>query len=249
VVGDRLYCIYADICALQQRSVDVVFRHHSARPVDLRQGQRLGPTDRLVCWTKPTQCPPGLPPSLYESLPPTLTVRVVQGSIEENGFRTRQVTLVTTLLDPIAYPKVEIAHLYQRRWAAEIDLRHLKTTMAMDVLRTKSPEMIGKEVALYFLAYNLIRSLMAQAGQQQGSDPLRLAFKGALQHLASFVPFLAQDAPHRRALRYEMLLTLVASEQLPDRSGRVEPRAVKRRPKAYPWLQQPRAVLKERLRH
>jgi len=176
-------------------------------------------------------------------------VRVVQGSIEENGFRTRQVTLVTTLLDPIAYPKVEIAHLYQRRWAAEIDLRHLKTTMAMDVLRTKSPEMIGKEVALYFLAYNLIRSLMAQAGQQQGSDPLRLAFKGALQHLASFVPFLAQDAPHRRALRYEMLLTLVASEQLPDRSGRVEPRAVKRRPKAYPWLQQPRAVLKERLRH
>jgi hypothetical protein len=121
-------------------------------------------------------------------LPDTLTVRVLRFTIPQKGFRTKQITVVTTLLDAVAYPKDEIARVYGLRWEAEIDLRHLKSSMDMDFLRTKSPDMVHKELAIYFLAYNLIRSLMTQAALRYGKDPLRLSFKGTLQHLNTFLP-------------------------------------------------------------
>lgn len=91
-------------------------------------------------------------------------------------------------MDALAYQKDEIARLYGLRWEVEIDLRHLKASMQMDMLRTKTPDMVHKERAMYFLAYNLIRSLMTQAALTYGKDPLRLSFKGALQHLNTFLP-------------------------------------------------------------
>ena len=119
--------------------------------------------------------------------------------------------------------------------------------MDMDFLRTKSPEMVHKELAIYFLAYNLTRSLMSEAALRYGKDPLRVSFKGTLQNLNTFLPLLATAGPKKRRQHYQLLLLLIAREQLPDRPGRVEPRMVKRRPKCSRWLQEPRAVLKQKL--
>ena len=174
-------------------------------------------------------------------------MRVLRFCIKKKGYRSNTITVVTTLLDPTLYPKDEIARLYGLRWEAEINLRHLKSSMEMDMLRTKTPEMVQKELAMYFLAYNLIRSLMAQAALAYGKDPLRLSFKGTMQHLNTFLPLLATAGQKKRRQHYEMLLLLIAREQLPDRPGRVEPRVVKRRPKCSRWLQEPRAVLKQKL--
>lgn len=247
LVGDAIYCTYAEIALLQHQLVDSVFCLHGSRKVDFRKGQRLGKKDRLFTWEKPKQCPKSLPKPLFDRLPDTLTVRILRFTIHKKGFRSRPITVVTTLLDPVAYPKDEIARLYGLRWEAEIDLRHLKSSMEMEMLRTKSPDMVQKELAMYFLAYNLIRSLMTEAALRYGKDPLRLSFKGTLQHLNTFLPLLATSGPTKRHQHYELLLLLIAREELPDRPGRVEPRMVKRRPKRSRWLQEPRAVLKQKL--
>jgi len=246
-VADRIYCTYADIALLLNQLVDSVLRLHGARKVDFRKGRRIGKHDRIFTWEKPRQCPKTLSQHLFDPLPDVLTVRVLRFSITQKGFRSRTITVVTTLLDPLVYPKDEIARLYGLRWEAEIDLRHLKSSMEMDFLRTKTPEMVHKELAIYFLAYNLIRSLMSEAALRYGKDPLRLSFKGTLQHLNTFLPLLATSGPKKRRQHYQVLLLLIAREQLPDRPGRVEPRMVKRRPKCSRWLQEPRAELKQKL--
>jgi len=248
LVGDRIYGTYLQIIGWTQRNVDVVFRLHQARKTDFRQGKRLGKQDRLVVWTKPKQRPKTMTREAYQQLPETLTVRLLRFSIPHKGFRTKQVTVVTSLLDPAVYRKEDIARLYGLRWEVELDLRHLKASMDMDMLRTKSPAMIHKELAIYFLAYNLIRSLMAHAAHLYGRDPLRLSFKGTLQHLNTFLPLLALATPRQRDRYYDTLLRLVAREQLPDRPHRVEPRCVKRRPKCSRWMQQPRAEWKQKQR-
>ena len=247
LVGDRIYGTYTHIAGWTQQQVDVLFRLHQARTTDFRQGTRLGKDDRLVVWGKPKQRPKELSLEAYQQLPDTLTVRLLRFAVSRKGFRAKPVTVVTSLLDPLRYRKEEIARLYGLRWEVELDLRHLKATMEMDMFRTKSPDMIHKELAIYFLAYNLIRSLMSQAARVYGRDPLRLSFKGTLQHLNTFLPLLAMANSRQRAAYYDTLLRLVAREKLPDRPHRVEPRLVKRRPKCSRWLQQPRAVLKQKL--
>lgn len=248
LVCDRLYCSYADIFFWgYQQQVDVVFRLHQARKVDFLKGKRLGKHDRIFRWNKPKQRPKGLAQYVYDQLPPSLEIRVICFTVDHKGYRSKTIMVATTLLDPEAYSKNEIADLYQRRWQAEINLRHLKTSMNMDMLRTKSPEMARKEIAIYFLAYNLIRSLMEQAAKTFSQDPLRLSFKGTLQHLNTFLPLLATTTQRKRKYLYETLLCLVASQLLPDRPHRFEPRVVKRRPKFSRWMQEPRAVLKQKL--
>ena len=247
LVGDRIYCTYTDIALLQQDLVDSVFRLHQARKVDFRRGKRLSKHDRIFVWEKPKRCPKEFPVEVYQQLPQTLEIRVVRFQVHQKGFRTKCVTVATTLLDPKAYSKTKIAKLYGLRWEVEIDLRHLKASMEMDMLRTKSPEMIQKELAIYFLAYNLIRSLMAEAAKRHGKDPLRLSFMGTLQHLNTFLPLLAVSVPNECKRYYDTLLVLVAREQLPDRPHRIEPRVVKRRPKCSQRMQEPRAVLKQKL--
>lgn len=246
VVGDRHFCGYADIVLLLLMGVDSLFRKHQRRKDDFRRGQRLGPEDHLVTWTKGVR-PDWMTPVQFAALPETLTLREVRFRVEVPGFRSKVITLVTTLLDPVAYPKEKLAELYRERWLAELDLRSVKITMQMDVLRCQKPQRIRKEIWVHLLAYNLIRTLMWQAAAREGRRPLRLSLKGTLQHLLSFTPLLAHTSGSKAKWLYRTLLRVVASEVLPDRPNRWEPRARKRRPKQYALLNQPRQILRDRM--
>ena len=247
VLGDRLYGSYADICLLQSRGVDCVFRMHQKRKTDFRRGKILGIYDHIVEWTKPKACPPGLDPLLFAQLPESIKLREVRYLVETKGFRTQKVTLVTTLLDAELYPKEALAELYHMRWSIEIDLRHLKTTMRMEHLSSKTPDMARKEFYVHLLAYNLVRTIMFQSATEHDVKPLELSFQATIQHHSNFSHELASADTQERKRLYNVLLYLVSKERLSTRPGRVEPRMKKRRPKKYKWLQQPRKKLKKQL--
>ena len=173
-------------------------------------------------------------------------MRIVRFMLEVPGFRAQSVTLVTTLLDPKAYPAEELARLYARRWRIELWFRDIKTSMGMEVLRCKSPKMLHKELEMFFIAYNLIRCLMAEASAIYEVPMERLSFKGTVDSVGQFSVAIAQ-APSRKKHKELVahLLEIIARDQLPDRPGRREPRAVKRRPKPYPLLNKQRRKFKE----
>ena len=164
-LGDRIFGSFADICLLFARGVDSVFRVRGARKTDFTKGKRLARWDHIVEWKKPKQCPKGLKRKLFDQLPQQILLREVRFHIPIKGFRTEDVTLVTTLLDAKFYTRTDLAELYRRRWQAEIDIRHLKTTVAMEHLPVKTPEMVRKEFYVHLLAYNLIRAIQIQAEQ------------------------------------------------------------------------------------
>lgn len=247
LVGDRIFGSYADFWMLQIRDIDGLFRMHQRRKADFREGKRLGKNDHLVTWTKPKHCPQGLPQEIYDQLPETLTIREIRYALQRKGYRTKQVTLATTLLDPKAYPKDDLTELFGQRWTVELDLRHLKTTMGMDVLSTQTPPMVRKEIFCHLLAYNLIRSLMWDAAVRHQVSALRLSIQATIRHVMNFAPQLAQAGRRKRRVLYGDLLNLIAKEQVPDRSGRSEPRVRKRRPKAYPLMNRPRQELRRKL--
>jgi len=151
------------------------------------------------------------------------------------------------MLDPIAYPKDDLAALYLERWNVELDLRAIKSEMNMDILRCKTPEMVAKEVWAHLLAYNLVRGLMAAAAEASGKRPRQLSFKGAMQAIESFDAPLRLSRGLRRTDLLEALLHAIAAQEVGDRPGRVEPRAIKRRPKPHDLLRQPRAEARKRL--
>lgn len=246
VLGDRGFCSFADICLLKQRDVDCVLRIFNRQP-DYQTGQRLGKQDHLVDWTKPKVRPAGMSAEAYAALPEKLRVREVRIVVEQKGFRSKTLDIVTTLFDAKLYTKEALAGLYRRRWSIELNFRHIKTTLGMELVSTKTPEMVYKEVLIYMLAYNLIRSLIWAAKQTYRIDIERISFKGTLQHLATASPYLAiADAPDY-GRRYEELIQVVSKERVPDRPNRVEPRVVKRRPKKYSLMTQPRRVLRAKL--
>ena len=184
---------------------------------------------------------------MFEQLPQRILLREVRFHIPIRGFRTEDVTLVTTLLDPKEYTRLDLAELYGLRWHAEIDLKHLKTTMQMEHLPSKTPAMVRKDFYVHLLAYNLIRTVQLEASRQHSVDPLPLSFQATIQHLSSFTCLLAHGTDEQREYEYTQLIYLVSTEKLPFRPNRVEPRAVKRRPKAYPRLTKPRRQLKRKL--
>jgi hypothetical protein len=243
-LGDRMFGTFADICLLFARGVDSAFRVHGARKTDFMKGKRLARWDHLVEWVKPEQCSPGLQRKLFDQLPERILLREVRFHIPIKGFRTEEVTLVTTLLDPKEYRRIDLAQLYGLRWHAEIDLKHLKTTMGMEHLPSKTPQMVVKDFYMHLLAYNLIRKLQLEASHQHGVDPLALSFSAVIQHLSSFTCLLAHATDEQRTYQYEQLIYLISTEKLPTRPNRVEPRVVKRRPKKYPMLSMPRKQLK-----
>jgi hypothetical protein len=247
LLGDRAFCSYADLVLLKQRQVDAVFRKHQARKKELRRGKIVGSHDKQVVWHKPKTRPKGLTLEEFATLPLTLTVREVHYYIVIPGFRTQQVSLITTLLDAKAYPTLDLVKLYQFRWDVELDLQHLKTTLGMDVLRGKSPEMVRKEIYVYLLAYNLLRTLMWEAGTAYGVLPLRLSLQGTRQHLNNFIPQLLATSGNKCRRIYRILLAMIVHKPVPERPGRSEPRVRKRRPKAYPVMQQPRCVLRQQM--
>ena len=242
LVADRYYGVFAVIAGVQERHAHGLFRVAASRTTDFRRGKRLGKDDHLVAWQRPSLRPRNLTDEEYDQLPAQLSLREVRGHIDVPGWRTREVILVTTLLDPVQYSRQELLDLYALRWQCELRLRDLKIALHMDVLRTLSPAMVRKELLAHLLAYNLIRTLLWTAGQQHHADPMRLSFKGALQHIRTFAPFLAATSTRTRAELFTQLLSVLARELVPKRPERVEPRLKKRRPKSYGWLQKPRRL-------
>ena len=174
-------------------------------------------------------------------------MREIQYQVEVKGFRTRQVTIVTTLLDDKLYTKESLAELYYMRWNVEIDLRYLKTTMQMEHISCKTPEMVVKSFYVHLLAYNLVRNLMYQSSEDLDVSPLELSFSSSIVHLLNFGSLLAQADIYERQRLYKELLYVISKERILIRKGRVEPRLIKKRPKNYGWLKQPRKQLKEQL--
>jgi hypothetical protein len=247
LLGDRHFCAYFDIAHWLRAGVDFVGRVHQARIVDFRQGQRLGKCERLVQWTRPKQRPRWLSKRAYRRMPETLTLRLIRVDVEQLGFRTRRILVATTLLDSELYPAADVAALYRSRWHAELDLRSLKVTLGMDVLRGKSPEIVRKEIWAHLLAYNLIRSVMAQAAVQHRALPRLLSFKAALQTLHAFAMSLWLSPSSRVHGLYTPMLAAIATHRVGDRPDRFEPRSRKRRPKPYPNLTMPRHEAKTAL--
>jgi len=246
LLGDRLMSGWAGLHLLKERGVDTVSRLSAHRRADFRTGTRLGQGDHLVQWKKPTSIRSVDRPT-YHALPDAITVREARFRVEQPGFRTRSVVVVTTLLDAERTTEEELADLYRARWHNELDLRSLKSTMQMGELRGKTPEAVRKEVWAHVLAYNLIRTVMAQAAARHAIPPRSISFKGAVQTLEAFEPLLAlglaRDAAGWRDLYHEVL-DAIATHRVADRPDRFEPRLKKRRKDYCGWLTRPRAELK-----
>jgi len=250
VLGDRFYCSFYDLVGVMRRGCDAVFRLHQARPADLRCGRRLGRHDRLVTWPRPTwnARPRGMKRPAWKALPETLTVRLIRFAVDIPGFRSRAITVATTLLDPVAYPAARIAALYRDRWLIELRFRDIKTTLGMDVLRGKTADVVRKEIYMHLVAYNLMRCLMWQAAARHGRPLHRLSFAGTVDRLNALAPYLwLYDGSPRAEQLHDLLLRWIAHDPVPDRPNRVEPRAVKRRPKEYDRLNRPRHEMREAL--
>lgn len=236
MLADSYYCSYFLIAALQARGVDVLFEQHGARHTDFRSGEKLGVRDHVVRWRKPVARPAWMTPGEYAAYPAELTLREV---------KVRSKVLVTSFLNPREVCKREIGKLFVRRWNVELDLRNIKTTLGMERLTCKTPEMCVKEAWVYMLAYNLIRLLMAEAALQAGVLPRQLSFKHTLQVWVAWSQrqFLS-DVPEDTAA----LFRLIAHIRVGNRPGRMEPRLIKTRPKPFPRLQTTRRRARANIR-
>ena len=247
VLADRFYCSFWLIATLQARGVDVLVRLHQRRSADFRKGRKLGRHDHVVTWPKPEQAAQWMSREEYDAMPAELTVRELRIRVQDKTKRVRTLVIVTTLLDHKSYPASELRSLFRQRWHAELDLRSLKTDMQMEMLRTKSPEMVRKEIATHFLAYNLIRGVMAEAARTEKVKPRRLGFKGALHTVRAFEETHLYDTAWIR-VDLPRLLELIGKKRVGDRPDRYEPRAVKRRPKPHPLLTMTRNEAKRLIR-
>ena len=243
LLADSLMSNWANIFMMQQRRLKLVSRlDKTKRKADFRKGIRLGKGDHIVQWRKPNTIR-SVPWEIYHSYPDYITVRETRIQVKERGFRSKSIVIVTTLLDPKQTTKEDLSYLYRQRWNNELDLRSIKSTMQMDHLRCKTPELVRKEVWTHVLAYNLIRTIMAQAAATHDIQPRTISFKGAMQSLEAFQPAIELRANSDSKLRgqlYEYLLACIATHRVANRPGRVEPRKKKRRFKLYDFLNKPR---------
>jgi Transposase DDE domain len=250
LLTDALLGNWANLVMLQERGLEFVGRLNKAhRKADFRRGKRLGREDHVVRWRKPTSIR-SLDREAYHALPEFITVRETRVRVSQPGFRTRSLVVVTTLLDPEQTTKEDLATLYRARWHNELDIRSLKSAMQMAEPRCKTPGLVRKEVWTHILAYNLLRTVMAQAAARHGVEPRAISFTGAMQTLEAFQPLLefgaAQDAVSRAGL-YHDLLDAIATHRVGDRPDRYEPRLKKRRRNNYDWLTKPRAEMKRKM--
>jgi hypothetical protein len=236
MLADSYYCSYFLIAAMQARGVDVLFEQHGARHTDFRSGERLGTRDHVVKWSKPAARPAWMTPQEYAAYPAELTLREV---------KVRKKVLVTTFLSPREVCKRELGTLFLRRWNVELDLRNIKSTLGMDRLSCKTPEMCKKELRVYMLAYNLIRLLMAEAAVQAGVLPRQLSFKHTVQVWVAWSQrqFLSDASEDTAAL-----FRLIAHIRVGNRPGRMEPRLIKTRPKPFGRLQTTRRRARANIR-
>ena len=246
IVFDRYYCSYMMLALLQQRGLHVCVRLHQRRHSDFREGRRLGPGDHLVTWMRP-QRPEWMSAEQYEQMPETLTLREVKFRVTIPGYRTETITIVTTLTDPKAYSREDLAELYGFRWNAELDIRQIKQTLHLDHVRCKSPAMVRRELWVTLLAYNLIRKVMATSAMVHHKRPRQLSFTRACQSLLASWLILATGSCRDPHAMYIMILAQIAACEVANRPGRIEPRVLKRRRHRYPLMQHPRAQLRAEL--
>jgi putative transposase len=247
VVADRYFCSYFMVALLRLANVDVALRLHHRRHYDFRRGRRLGRYDHVVVWQRPPR-PKWMDEQTYQQMPKTLEVREIRRRLQEPGCRVQELTLATTLSDAEVYPADDIAALFGQRWQVELDIRSLKTTLGMSDLRCLTPFMVEKELWMHCLGYNLVRKVAAQAALLSGKSPRSISFKASKQALLAGwdqLTFVESAADYERAALG--LLHALAKEQVGDRPGRCEPRAIKQRPKPHKLLKEPRKEAKARL--
>jgi len=245
VLADRHYCSWFMIALLSELNVDCVVRLHQCRTANYRRGMRLGSGDHIVYWPRPDQ-PDWMDDETYARMPVALRIREVHVQVQEPGFRVKTLDVVTTLTDADIYRREDLAELYRQRWLAELDIRTLKVTLGMDVLRCKTAEMVRREIWTALLAYNAIRKTMLQAAVAANVSPRDLSFTTAMQKIAAgWVTILVGSAATARVL-IDVHLEDLATHRVGDRPDRVEPRAIKRRPKKQKLLMQPRAEARRR---
>jgi Transposase DDE domain len=240
VLADALFDNYFVACELRQRDIELTVRIQAERVGS--QTLQSSPEGDIITWPKPGK-PRGMTGEQYRSYPESLTMRQVSVDARDKDNRPEQFKVATTILDT-SIGGVQIGQLYERRWNGEVDIRSIKSTMKMDILRCKSPQMVEKEIWVYLLAYNLLRTVMAVAAAQNKVEPRKISFKGAKQTLSAFAPKLEAARPEDRARLVEAMLQAVAYHRVGNRPGRWEPRARKRRPKPTKRLNQPRHVAK-----
>lgn len=238
VLGDAFFGTYFLLASLLDQGVDAVFEQLGARKrvTDFRQGKRIGCKDHLIELTKPKQKPYWMTQEDYDCAPDFLTIRElkIKGKI-----------LITTLLSPKIFPRQELEALYKKRWHVEVDLRNIKTTLGMETLSCKTPDMIEKEMWVYLLAYNLIRLLMAQSALLKNILPRQLSFKHTVQLWLAWGQQTQATGIH---VDEGLLFVLIAQKTVGNRPGRIEPRAVKRRPKPFPLLMNTREQARDSVR-
>ena len=243
VLADRYFCSYFMIALLIAWGVEVVFRLHHLRRRTFQRGR-----DHVITWPRPKR-PDWMDQETYERMPKSIQVREVHVQVNQPGFRVRSLIIATTLTDADAYSCHDLAELYHQRWLVELDIRALKITLGMDILRCKSPDMVTKEIWTCLLAYNLIRQRILQAALLATLSPRQISFTAAMQKIAaSWQAILLCDEERVRTL-IEVHLRDLATHRIGDRPNRVEPRAVKRRPKPHPLLTKPRAQAKAEMNH
>ena len=248
LVADRYYCSFMMIALLLQRQVDVCARLHQRRKCDFRRGQRLGPDDHLITWTRPPR-PEWMDEATYDAIPETLTLREIRFCVAVPGRRVQVLTVVTTLVDAETYTREDIAELYGFRWNSELDIRSIKQSLNLSHVRCKSPEMVRRELWTTLLAYNLIRTTAAAAAVLHDKQPRQISFTGACQYvLANWMPSLTSRLTAAEHLeRCRLLLSQIAECRAAHRPGRIEPRVLKRRRHGYKLMREPRSVLRTRL--
>lgn len=245
-LADRGFCSFHAFWNMSQSGIDALMRLNGTRKVDFRKGVKLGPNDRLIDWKKPAQRPKGCTQEQYDALPKSMTMRHVRLTVSARGHRTQTITLVTTLLDPVAYPLQQLGELYLQRWSVELHFREIKITLGMDVLRCQTPAMVEKEVMMHAVSYNLVRSLMQEAAIRHQVDLTRISFKGTadtLRHWSASLEAM-RGMPRKQQALLGAMFEVIANDLVPFRPGREEPRAKKRRPKNYHLLTKPRHEMK-----
>lgn len=246
LLGDRYYCSYFLLALALWNDVDWVVRLHQRRKADFRRGRCVGKSDHVIEWQRPRR-PDWMDEDTYAAIPKTMTVREIKVQIEEPGFRVEEIVVVTTLLDAERYATAEIAELYHYRWNAELDLRALKHSLAMEQLRCKTPEMVHAEIWSSWLTYNLTRKTIAQAAFLHDRRPREISFACARQALAASWDRLSIASPEEVRVMAAAQFKAIASHRVGNRPNRVEPRAVKRRPKPHKLLKKSRVEARAEL--
>lgn len=251
-LGDALYSAYIALAYSTMQGIDAVARQKGPRNCNFRQGKKLGPNDRLIVWNKPKDKPHYISDELWAAIPASLQLRLIRVTLHRKGWRPLEFFVITTLMDTKTYPADWIAALYLRRWRLELCYRDLKTSLGMEMLRTKSPAMAEKELMMFLIAHNMIRCLIAESAGLHDKHIENISFMGTVAVARQYCHALALARNRRtRKQLLDSLLRVIADETLPSRPNRIEPRALKKRAKPFPrmMMSRPDFLMRNKKKH